>query len=86
VKDARATWRKAVLRSFPVLSARGSDVLHSYGLLQAGGDDGKSDDIAIRTTLLIDENGREIWRYVSETANDFPRATWVLARLQQNNH
>lgn len=78
----RTAWDKAALRQFPVLSDPGARVIRSCGLLQAGGDDGKSDDIAIRTTLLVDEKGREEWRRVSETANDFPRATGVLEQLR----
>ncbi len=84
-EHGRAVWEKAALQKFPILSDKDAKVIRKYGLLMAGGDDGKSPDIAIRTTLLVDEKGREVWRRVSETANDFPRGAWVLDKIRAEN-
>jgi peroxiredoxin len=78
---ARRVWRKVVNRQFSVLSDPGAQTIRKYGLLHAGGDDGKSEDIAIRTTLLIDETGRELWRRVSPSAYNIAHVREVLERI-----
>jgi peroxiredoxin len=50
-------WEKVADRSFTILSDPGAKVIRKYGLLHSGGEDGK--DIAIRTTVFIDEQGIE---------------------------
>jgi peroxiredoxin len=77
---AHRVWLKVVHRQFPILSDPGAQTIRRYGLLQAGGDDGKSDDLAIRTTLLVDEQGRELWRRVSPTAYNIATVKEVLER------
>lgn len=83
ISQNRRVWHKAVNRQFPILSDQGAKVIRAYGILHAGGDDGKSDDIAIRTTLLVDEQGREVWRRVSKTGYDIANVGEVLARVDQ---
>jgi peroxiredoxin len=75
----RQVWKKVTDRSFTVLSDPGAKVIRKYGLLHAGGMDGK--DIAIRTTLFIDEQGIERWRRVSETVPDIPSVAEVLQNI-----
>jgi hypothetical protein len=40
-------------------------------------------DIALDTTLLVDVDGRERWRRVSETLPDLPRAEEILKRIRE---
>ena len=76
----RETWEKAANRQFTLLSDPGAKVIRQYGLLHEKGNQGQ--DIAIRTTLLIDENGNERWRRVSDTVGDIPTAQEVLDRIR----
>jgi peroxiredoxin len=73
-------WEKALQKQFPVLSDPGAVVIRKYGLLHPAG---KGDaDIALRTTLLIDAQGKEQWRRVSETVPDIPKAAEILDRIR----
>ena len=79
-EDANKVWDKMTNKQFTILSDPGAVVIKQYGLLHVGG---KGDeDIAIRTTLLIDEQGRERWRRVSGTVTDIPTSAQTVARLQ----
>lgn len=51
-------------------------ILHSHG----HGDE----DIAIRTSVLIDENGKELWRRVSTSVSDTPKPDEILQRIRGN--
>jgi len=71
-----------VNRQFTVLSDPGTRVIRSYGLVHSGaGMEGQ--DVALDTTLLVDVDGRERWRRVSETLPDLPTAEQVLARIRE---
>ena len=79
-EHAKLVWDKQVNHAFTILSDPGAKVIREYGLLHAHG---KGDeDIAIRTTLLIDEQGREQWRRVSTTVPDIPTAEEALKQVQ----
>ncbi len=79
-EDANKVWDKMTNKQFTILSDPGAVVIKQYGLLHA---DGKGDeDIAIRTTLLIDEQGRERWRRVSSTIPDIPTAAEALQHIR----
>jgi peroxiredoxin len=79
-EHAHMVWDKKGGRKFVILSDPGAAVIRQYGLLHAKG---KGDtDIAIRTTFLIDENGRERWRHVSTTIPEIPKAAEVLAVIR----
>ncbi len=80
-EHARKVWEEAAQRRFTILSDPGAKVIKQYGLLHSAGHGGE--DIAIRTTLLIDPKGREIWRRVSESVPDIPTADEVLQRIRQ---
>jgi len=57
-------------------------VIRSYGLLHRGaGMDGQ--DIALDTTLLVDVDGRERWRHVSQTLRDVPTTEEILIRIRE---
>jgi peroxiredoxin len=80
-EHALLVWEKVVNRQFTVLSDPGARVIRSYGVLHTGaGMNGQ--DIALDTTLLVDIDGRERWRRVSETLPDLPTAEQVLARIK----
>jgi peroxiredoxin len=71
-EHAREAWGKAAERKFTILSDPGSTVIRKYGLVHEAGHRGS--DIALRTTILINPEGREQWRRVSQTVPDIP--TW----------
>jgi peroxiredoxin len=80
-EHARLVWDKQAGRKFVVLSDPGARVTRQYGLLHPHG---KGDsDIALRTTFVIDENGRERWRKVSATVLEIPKAAEVLQQLRE---
>ncbi len=80
-EHARTVWEKVVKKQFLILSDPERKVIRSYGLVHAAGRDGE--DIAIRTTILVDEAGVERWRLVSKTKQETPRAADVLERLRE---
>lgn len=80
-EHAHLVWDKQAGRKFVILSDPGAQVIRQYGLLHAHG---KGDtDIAIRTTFVIDEKGRERWRRVSATIPEIPKAAEVLRKLRE---
>jgi peroxiredoxin len=82
IERNRAVWEKVLGRQFVILSDPGASVIRRYGLLHMAGR-GET-DIALRTTLLIDRQGVEQWRRVSETVPDIPKADDILARIRQS--
>src|SRR5207248_7738511 len=63
-----------------VLSDPDAKVIREYGLLHPKGY--KGEDIALRATLIIDENGREVYRRVSSSVPDLRTADEILAQLR----
>jgi peroxiredoxin len=82
-EHARQVWEKTVDRRFTVLSDPGARVIRTYGVLHPGAGY-MGQDIALDTSLLVDVDGRERWRQVSQTLPDLPRARDVLARIRQS--
>jgi peroxiredoxin len=78
---AHEVWEKVAGKKFTVLSDPGAQVIRKYGLLHAAGRG--SDDIALRTTLLIDPRGLEKWRRVSESIPDIPTVEETVSRIKQ---
>ena len=72
-------------RQFTILSDPGARVIRSYGLIHPGGGM-EGQDIALDTTLLVDSDGRERWRRVSETLPDIPTAEEILTRIRGTAH
>ena len=69
-------------RQFTILSDPGAQVIRTYGLVHPhSGIDGG--DIALDTTLLVDVDGRERWRHVSQTLPDLPTPEEVLTRIRR---
>jgi len=81
VERNRGVWEKVLGKQFSVLSDPNAVVIRQYGLLHPGVK-GEA-DIALRTTLLIDAQGIERWRRVSETVPDIPKADEILARIRE---
>ena len=61
-RGAQEVWKQVVSRRLTVLSDPGAQVIRKYGLLHAHG--GGNEDIALDTSLLVDEKGIERWRQV----------------------
>jgi peroxiredoxin len=81
-EHALPVWDKVVNRQFTILSDPGAQVIRSYGILQPGaGIDGGN--IALDTTLLVDVDGRERWRHISETLPDLPTPAETLAHIRE---
>ena len=79
---ALQVWGSIVNRQFTILSDPGAQVIRSYGLIHHGaGVEGE--DIALDTTLLVDVDGRERWRKVSETLPDLPTPQEILTRIRE---
>lgn len=81
-RHAAQVWNQVVKRQFSVLSDPGARVIRKYGLVHPAG--GSGEDIALDTTLLVDEHGRELWRHVSETLPDLPTAEETLERVRNS--
>jgi peroxiredoxin len=79
-EHARMVWETVTDQQFTILCDPDAMVTRRYGLLHEKGR-GHS-DIAIRTTLFIDAEGRERWRRVSETIPDIPKAAEMLKRIR----
>jgi peroxiredoxin len=74
-------WETVVNQQFTILSDPGAQVIRTYGLVHPhSGIDGG--DIALDTTLLVDVDGRERWRHVSQTLPDLPTTEEVLTRIR----
>jgi peroxiredoxin len=71
-----------VNRQFTILSDPRAQVIRTYGLVHPGAGI-KGGDIALDTTLLVDTDGRERWRHVSETLSDLPTAEEILTRIRK---
>jgi peroxiredoxin len=75
----RKVYEKAVNQQFTVLSDPELRVIKEYGLFQGKGINAV--ETAIRTSLLVDEKGVEVFRRVSKSAADIPSAEELLARI-----
>lgn len=77
----RKVWNDVANKNVAVLSDPGAQVIRQYGLLHSKGYKGQ--DIALRATLIVDENGREIYRHVSSSVPDVRTADEILAELKK---
>ncbi len=81
VEHAKLVWNK-LGGKFTILSDPGAKVITQYGLLHAHGY--KDEDIAIRTSLLVDEQGNEVFRRVSSSVMETPSVDEILAKIRQH--
>jgi peroxiredoxin len=80
-EHTRKVWNDVAHHDLTVLSDPGAKVIRDYGLLHAKGY--KDEDIALRATLIVDENGREVFRQVSSSVPDVRKADEILAELKK---
>lgn len=80
-EHAHEVWEKVAGKKFAILSDTDAKVARHYGLLHSKGH--RDGDIAIRATLLLDEQGRERWRRVSETIGDIPSVAEVISKMDE---
>jgi peroxiredoxin len=87
-QHAHEVWEKVANEKFASLSDPGAAVIRKYGLPHHGGGAAHGGtDIALRTTLLIDPEGREQWRRVSKSVPDIPKADETFADIRKaQNH
>ena len=79
-QHAHDVWEKAD-KKFTILSDPGAVVIRKYGLLHESGHGGS--DIALRTTILMDPEGRERWRRVSQSVPDIPPAQETFENIRK---
>jgi peroxiredoxin len=80
-QHAHDVWEGAAQKKVTILSDPDLAVIRRWGLLHAGGHDGK--DIALRATVFVGQNGREQWRRVSRSAVDIPSWNETLAQIKK---
>lgn len=81
LEHAHEVWENVAGKKLTILSDPGAQVIRRYGLLHVGGHSGN--DIALRTTLLIDPSGIEKWRRVSQSVPDIPSTDETVNRIKQ---
>ena len=77
----RKVWEDATQRKLTILSDPDAKVIREYGLVHSKGHNGE--DIALRATLIIDDNGIEVYRHVSSSVPDVRTADEILQQLKQ---
>jgi peroxiredoxin len=80
-QHAHDVWEKVAQEKFTVLSDPDLTVIRRYGLLHTAGHSGN--DIALRTTVFVGQNGREQWRRVSHAVPDIPSWQKTLADIKK---
>ena len=80
-QHTRKVWDEVAHHNATIVSDPGGEVIRKYGLLHSKGHEDQ--DIALRTTIVIDEQGREIYRKVSSSVPDVRTADEILAALRQ---
>jgi peroxiredoxin len=81
LEHTRKVWNEVAKHDAIILSDPGAKVIREYGLLHAKGY--KGEDIALRATLIVDKDGREVFRQVSSSVPDVRHADQILAELKK---
>jgi thioredoxin-dependent peroxiredoxin len=81
LEHTRKVWNEVAKHDAIILSDPGAKVIREYGLLHPKGY--KGEDIALRATLIVDKNGREVFRQVSSSVPDVRHADQILAELKK---
>jgi peroxiredoxin len=81
MEHAHKVWADEAHQNVVILSDPGAKVIREYGLLHPKGHSGE--DIALRATLIVDSNGREVYRKVSSSVPDVRTADEILAELRK---
>lgn len=80
-QHAHEVWDKVAQQKVTVLSDPDAQVIKKYGLLHSAGRG--NNDIALRTTLLVDSAGIEKWRRVSKSVPDIPGVEETIALIKE---
>jgi peroxiredoxin len=80
-EHSQQVWDKVTGRQFPILMDPERRVIREYGLLHAKGHG--DEDIAIRTTFVVDPQGRIQWQKVSKDVFEVPKSSDVLEQLKR---
>jgi len=80
-EHAKKVWDEVAKREVTILSDPGAKVIRQYGLVHEKGHSGE--DIALRTTVIVDEQGDEVFRQVSVTPMDTRKPEEILAKLRE---
>lgn len=67
---------------FPILTDADRKVTTAYGLLHTGGGPQKS-DIPLPATLIVDPEGRIVWKRVAPAVNERPDPQAVLKEVRE---
>src|SRR3954465_1344700 len=78
---SKKVWDDVAQHNVTILSDPGAKVIRQYGVLHEKGY--KDEDIALRTTVVIDEQGNEVFRHVSSSAVDIRHPEEILAKLRE---
>jgi peroxiredoxin len=79
-EHAHKVYEGAAHGAFRILSDPGAEVIRQYGLLHSKGHG--DEDIALRTTIFINKEGKEVFRRVSETVPDVPKSAEILNSIR----
>lgn len=77
----RKVWDNVAQHKTIVLSDPNAKVIREYGLLHPKGH--ANEDIALRATLIVDKDGREVFRQVSSSVPDIRTPDEILAELNK---
>ena len=77
----RKVWDDVAQHKTVILSDPDAKVIREYGLLHPKGH--ANEDIALRATLIVDKDGREVFRQVSSSVPDVRTADQILAELKR---
>jgi len=80
-QHAKKVWDEVAQHNLTILSDPGAKVIRQYGVLHEKGY--KGEDIALRTTVVVDEQGNEVFRHVSSSAIDIRQPEEILAKLRE---
>ena len=80
-EHAKKVWDEVAKRNVIVLIDPGAKVIRQYGLVHEKGY--KDTDIALRTTVVVDEQGNEVFRHVSSSAVDIRKPEEILTKLRE---
>jgi len=80
-EHSRLVWDKTAGRRFPILMDPERRVIREYGLLHAKGYAGE--DIAIRSTIVVDPQGRIQWEKASKDVFEIPKSSEVLEQVRR---
>jgi peroxiredoxin len=80
---AAKVWKDVAHREVTILSDPDATVIREYGLLHPKGH--ADEDIALRATLVLDQNGVEVFRRVSSSVPDIRTPDEVLAAIKESH-